>query len=76
MDKLYSNATIRRIKEEHNFRLSKSLGQNFLTDGNIVAKIVDSCEATEEDGSDISKELFARITARGVFNSWLASATN
>ena len=49
MDKLYSNATIRRIKEEHNFRLSKSLGQNFLTDGNIVAKIVDSCEATEED---------------------------
>lgn len=49
MDKLYAPTTIRKIKEEHNFRLSKSLGQNFLTDGNIVAHIVESCGAGEQD---------------------------
>ena len=49
MDKLYAQTTIRKIKEEHNFRLSKSLGQNFLTDGNIVAHIVESCGAGEQD---------------------------
>lgn len=49
MDKLYAPNTIRRIKERHNFRLSKSLGQNFLTDGNIVEKIIESTEAGPED---------------------------
>ncbi len=49
MDKLYAPTTIRRIKEKHNFRLSKSLGQNFLTDGNIVDKIIESCDAGPED---------------------------
>jgi len=49
MDKLYAPTTIRRIKEEYHFRLSKSLGQNFLTDGNIVEQIVESCGAGEDD---------------------------
>lgn len=49
MDKLYAPTTIRKIKQKHKFHLSKSLGQNFLTDGNIVANIVESCGAGEED---------------------------
>ncbi|WP_130863056.1 16S rRNA (adenine(1518)-N(6)/adenine(1519)-N(6))-dimethyltransferase RsmA [Bacilliculturomica massiliensis] len=49
MDKLYSPATIRQIKDRHNFRLTKSLGQNFLTDGNIVDKIVESAAAGPTD---------------------------
>lgn len=40
--KLYSPKTIRDIKEIHGFRLSKSLGQNFLTDKNIIDKIIDN----------------------------------
>ncbi|MEG0919638.1 MAG: 16S rRNA (adenine(1518)-N(6)/adenine(1519)-N(6))-dimethyltransferase RsmA [Anaerovoracaceae bacterium] len=39
--KLYSPKTIRDIKEIHGFKLSKSLGQNFLTDKNIIDKIID-----------------------------------
>lgn len=42
MDKLYAPSTIKQIKERHQFRLSKSLGQNFLTDSHIVDKIIDS----------------------------------
>lgn len=49
MDKLYSTNTIRKIKEKHGFRLSKSLGQNFLTDGNIVNKIIEGAEVSEND---------------------------
>ena len=49
MDKLYSQATIRGMKEKYDFRFSKSLGQNFLTDGNLIAKIVDGAEIAEGD---------------------------
>lgn len=49
MDKLYAPGTIKRIKDHHNFRLSKSLGQNFLTDGNIVDKIIESANAGPGD---------------------------
>ena len=35
MEKLYSPATIRKLKEKHDFRFSKSLGQNFLTDPEV-----------------------------------------
>lgn len=49
MDKLYSPGTIRKIKDQHGFRLSKSLGQNFLTDGNIVEKIVDGAKIQPHD---------------------------
>ncbi len=38
--KLYSPSTIKEIKEIHSFKLSKSLGQNFLTDKNIIDKII------------------------------------
>lgn len=49
MDKLYAPGTIKQIKDKHNFRLSKSLGQNFLTDGNIVDKIIESANAGPTD---------------------------
>ena len=47
--KLYAPSTIRGIKEQYGFKLSKSLGQNFLTDKNIIDKIIDSTEITNED---------------------------
>lgn len=47
--KLYAPSTINEIRERHNFRLSKSLGQNFLTDINIIRQIIDSCSITAED---------------------------
>lgn len=45
--KLYSPTVLNQIKKEHGFKLSKSLGQNFLTDKNIIDKIVDAAEADE-----------------------------
>ena len=47
--KLYSPATIRYIKDKYGFKLSKSLGQNFLTDKNIIDKIIEGSNITEED---------------------------
>lgn len=46
---LYAPSTIREIKDKYDFKLSKSLGQNFLTDKNIIDKIIDATEITEED---------------------------
>lgn len=34
---------------KYNFKLTKSLGQNFLVDNNVLRKIVDSAEITKED---------------------------
>ena len=47
--KLYEPSTIRAIREEFGFKFSKSLGQNFLTDKNIIDKIVDGAEIGPED---------------------------
>ena len=47
--KLYSPKTINHIKERYGFKLSKSLGQNFLTDKNIIDKIIESSEVTSKD---------------------------
>lgn len=41
MDKLYAPNTIRAIKDKYGFKLSKSLGQNFLADKNIIDKIIE-----------------------------------
>lgn len=49
MMKLYAPSTIREIKDKYGFRLSKSLGQNFLTDKNIIDKIIEATEISEED---------------------------
>ncbi|HAE92191.1 16S rRNA (adenine(1518)-N(6)/adenine(1519)-N(6))-dimethyltransferase RsmA [Tissierella praeacuta] len=47
--RLYSPKYIKEILERHGFKFSKSLGQNFLIDGNIVRKIVENGNITSED---------------------------
>lgn len=47
--KLYAPSTIEAIKEKHRFQLSKSLGQNFITDKNVIERIVEGAEPTEDD---------------------------
>lgn len=47
--KLHTPSTIRDIKERYDFKLSKSLGQNFLTDKNIIDKIIEAPEISEKD---------------------------
>ncbi len=47
--KLYAPSTIQDIKERHDFKLSKSLGQNFITDRNVIEKIIDGEEINSDD---------------------------
>lgn len=47
--KLYSPAAIRDIKDRYDFRLSKSLGQNFITDAGVIEDIVDGADIAPED---------------------------
>ena len=37
------------ILNKYDLRLTKTLGQNFLTDANIIRKIIDAGELSEED---------------------------
>ncbi|MTI69342.1 MAG: 16S rRNA (adenine(1518)-N(6)/adenine(1519)-N(6))-dimethyltransferase RsmA [Firmicutes bacterium] len=54
MDKLYSPRVTKDVLNKHGFRLSKSLGQNFLIDGNIIDKI---CEGAEIENDDLCLEI-------------------
>lgn len=47
--RLYSPSYVKDLLSSHGFRFSKSLGQNFLIDGNIVRNIVKKAEITKED---------------------------
>ena len=47
--KLYAPSTIREIKEKYGFRLTKSLGQNFLTDKNVIDRIIEGAQIGEND---------------------------
>ena len=47
--KLYAPSTIREIKEKYGFRLTKSLGQNFLTDKNIIDRIIEGAQIDKND---------------------------
>lgn len=47
--KLYAPSTIKEIKEKYDFQLSKSLGQNFLTDKNIIDKIIEGAGIAADD---------------------------
>ncbi len=49
MDTLYSPATVAKLINKHDFRFARSLGQNFLIDGNIVNKIVESAAIASDD---------------------------
>ncbi len=47
--KLYAPSTIQAIKERHNFQLSKSLGQNFITDKSVIERIVEGSDVGDDD---------------------------
>ena len=47
--RLYSPKQIQDTLDKHGFKFSKSLGQNFLIDGNIVRKIVREANITKDD---------------------------
>lgn len=47
--KLYAPSEIRDIREKFGFRFSKSLGQNFLTDKNIIDRIIEGSGIGPED---------------------------
>lgn len=47
--RLYSPSYIREIVDRYEFKFSKSLGQNFLIDGNILKNISKAGEITKED---------------------------
>lgn len=47
--KLYAPSTIEAIKEKHRFQLSKSLGQNFITDKHVIEQIVEGAGPSEKD---------------------------
>lgn len=48
--KLYSPKVMKEILDKYGFKFSKSLGQNFLIDQNIINKIVDSADIDENSG--------------------------
>lgn len=47
--KLYAPSIINEIRGRHGFKNSKSLGQNFLTDKNIIDQIIDGADIGPED---------------------------
>ena len=49
MDRLSSHRATKDIVEKHGFRFSKSLGQNFLIDDNVIDKIIDGARVKEGD---------------------------
>lgn len=49
MENLASPKVIKDIIKKYGFRFSKSLGQNFLVDGNIVDKIIDMSQVGKDD---------------------------
>jgi 16S rRNA (adenine1518-N6/adenine1519-N6)-dimethyltransferase len=48
--KLYSPKVIKDVLDKHGFKFSKSLGQNFLIDNNIITKIVEAADIGENTG--------------------------
>lgn len=49
IDRLYKPSKLSEVLSKYGFRFTKSLGQNFLIDGNIVRKIADAAEVNEND---------------------------
>ena len=46
---LHERSTIEAIKARHNFKLSKSLGQNFIADYGVIEDIVSGSGAGPDD---------------------------
>lgn len=49
MRDLWSPAKVSEILKQHNFHTTKSLGQNFLVDANIINKIISTAEISNQD---------------------------
>ena len=49
MDRLSSHRKTKEVVDKHGFKLSKSLGQNFLIDDNVIDKILDGARLSEGD---------------------------
>ena len=49
-NELYIPSVTKEIVSKYGFKFSKSLGQNFLVDGNIIKNICEGANITEEDG--------------------------
>ena len=49
MDKLYSPLKMAQLRDKYDFRHSKSLGQNFLSDKNIIDRIIEGSGVGKED---------------------------
>ncbi|MCR4655090.1 MAG: 16S rRNA (adenine(1518)-N(6)/adenine(1519)-N(6))-dimethyltransferase RsmA [Lachnospiraceae bacterium] len=48
-DNIYTPGGTLEIIKKYNFAIQKKYGQNFLVDGNVLDKIIDGAEITEED---------------------------
>lgn len=49
MDRLSSHQATKEVVQKHNFKFSKSLGQNFLIDTNVIDKILEGARVKEGD---------------------------
>jgi 16S rRNA (adenine1518-N6/adenine1519-N6)-dimethyltransferase len=49
--RLVSPSVTREVVNRYSFQFKKSLGQNFLIDGNILDKIIEAADLTEESGA-------------------------
>lgn len=49
MDRLSSHKVTKEVVQKHNFKFSKSLGQNFLIDTNVIDKILEGARVKEGD---------------------------
>ena len=49
MDRLSSHKATKEVVQKHNFKFSKSLGQNFLIDTNVIDRILEGARVTEGD---------------------------
>ena len=47
MDRLSSHKATKEVVQKHNFKFSKSLGQNFLIDTNVIDRILEGARVTE-----------------------------
>lgn len=49
MDRLSSHKATKEVVQKHNFKFSKSLGQNFLIDKNVIDRILEGARVQEGD---------------------------
>ena len=49
MDRLSSHRATKDVVEKHGFKFSKSLGQNFLIDDNVIDRILAGARLSEGD---------------------------